>query len=60
VQANLYTVNLATGMASLVGLIGQVGDNTLLRGLTAVPEPGTASLLVGGLTLLVLNFRRRK
>ncbi len=60
VQANLYTVNLNTGLASLVGLIGQVGDNTLLRGLTAVPEPGTASLLVGGLVLLALNFRRRK
>jgi len=60
VQANLYTINLATGMASLVGLIGQVGDNTLLRGLTAVPEPGTGALLIGGLTLLALNFRRRK
>jgi len=60
VQANLYTVNLATGMASLVGLIGQVGDNTLLRGLTIVPEPGTGALLVGGLALLALNFRRRK
>jgi Domain of unknown function (DUF4394)/PEP-CTERM motif len=60
VQANLYTVNLATGMASLVGLIGQVGDNTLLRGLTAVPEPGTGALLVGGLALLAMNFRRRK
>ena len=60
VQANLYTVNLATGMATLVGLIGQVGDNTLLRGLTAVPEPGTGALLVGGLALLALNFRRRK
>ena len=60
VQANLYTVNLATGLSTLVGLIGQVGDNTLLRGLTAVPEPGTGSLLIGGLALLVLNFRRRK
>jgi hypothetical protein len=60
VQANLYTVNLATGMASLVGLIGQVGDNTLLRGLTVVPEPATGTLLIGGLALLVLNFRRRK
>jgi hypothetical protein len=60
VQANLYTVNLATGMATLVGLIGQVGDNTLLRGLTAVPEPGTGALLVGGLALLALNIRRRK
>ena len=60
VQANLYSVNLATGMASLVGLIGQVGDNTLLRGLTIVPEPGTGALLVGGLILVALNNRRRK
>jgi hypothetical protein len=60
VQANLYTVNLATGMASLVGLIGQVGDNTLLRGLTIVPEPGTGTLLIGGLALLALRFRRQK
>jgi hypothetical protein len=60
IQANLYTVNLTTGMATLVGLIGQVGDNTLLRGLTVVPEPGTGALLLGGLALLALNFRRRK
>jgi len=60
VQANLYAVNLATGLASLVGQIGQPGDNTLLRGLTIVPEPGTVTLLAGGLALLVLNFRRRK
>jgi hypothetical protein len=60
VQANLYTVNLATGMATLVGLIGLVGDNTLVRGLTVVPEPGTGALLVGGLTLLALHIRRRK
>ena len=60
IQANLYMVNLTTGMATLVGLIGQVGDNTLLRGLTVVPEPGTGALLLGGLALLALNFRRRK
>jgi hypothetical protein len=60
VQANLYTINLNTGLASLVGLIGQPGDNTLLRGLTAVPEPATGALLIGGMALLVLNFRRRK
>jgi len=60
VQANLYTVNLNTGLATLAGLIGQIGDNTLLRGLTVVPEPGTGTLLIGGLSLLVLNLRRRK
>jgi hypothetical protein len=60
VQANLYSINLTTGLATLVGLIGQVGDNTLLRGLTAVPEPGTGALLIGGFALLVLNSRRRK
>jgi len=60
VQANLYTINLATGLASLLGQIGQPGDNTLLRGLTVVPEPGSATLLLGGLALLVMNFRRRK
>jgi len=60
VQANLYAVNLTTGLATLLGLVGQVGDNTLLRGLTVVPEPGTGALLVGGLALLALNIRRRK
>jgi hypothetical protein len=60
VQANLYQINLVTGLAILIGQIGQPGDNTLLRGLTVVPEPGTGTLLIGGLTLLALNFRRRK
>lgn len=60
VQANLYTINLNTGGTTLVGLIGQVGDNTLLRGFTVVPEPGTGTLLIGGLALMVLKFRRRK
>jgi len=60
VQANLYQVNLATGLATLVGLVGQPGDNTLLRGLTVVPEPGTVTLLVGGLGLLAMKLRRRK
>jgi hypothetical protein len=53
-------INLITGMNTLIGQVGQVGDNTLLRGLTVVPEPGTGALLVGGLALLALNSRRRK
>lgn len=60
VQANLYTINLNTGQATFLGLIGQLGDNTLLRGLTIVPEPATGTLMIGGLALLVLKFRRRK
>ena len=66
VQANLYQVNLATGLLTLVGQIGRAGDNTLLRGLTVVPpqggipEPATGTLLLGGLAWLTLNSRRRK
>jgi hypothetical protein len=60
-QANLYRVNLATGLATLVGLVGNVGDNTLLRGLTVIPEPGTATLLIGGvLGLIAMRARRRE
>lgn len=60
-QANLYRVNLATGLATLVGLVGNVGDNTLLRGLTVIPEPGTATLLISGaLALLAVRARRRQ
>jgi hypothetical protein len=58
-QANLYMVNLATGAVSLVGQIGQPGDNTLVRGLTVVPEPGTATLF-GAFGLLALAIRRRR
>jgi len=39
-QANLYQVNLVTGIATLVGAVGQPGDIALLRALTVVPEPG--------------------
>jgi Domain of unknown function (DUF4394) len=58
---NLYTVNLATGFASLVGVIG-TGEGTLIDGLTvtAVPEPGPIALaLVGGAGMIAL-LRRRK
>src|ERR1039457_3228827 len=58
---NLYTINLATGFASLVGIIGP-GEGTLIAGLTVtpVPEPGTTALaLLGGAGMIAL-LRRRK
>jgi hypothetical protein len=44
-QANLYWINKTTGMASLIGQIGQPGDNYLIRGLTVIPEPSSLALL---------------
>jgi hypothetical protein len=53
--SRLYTINLATGAATLVGTIGG-GD--AIDGLTvvAVPEPATLGLLGGA---IVLGLRRR-
>jgi len=56
--ANLYTVNLANGSVTLVGLIGAPGDNYLIAGLTVVPEPSAIAMLAFGGLLLVV-FRRR-
>jgi hypothetical protein len=59
-QANLYTVNPVTGAVTLVGQIGQPGDNILIRGLAVVvPEPSSLSLLAMG-GLLFGFLRRRK
>jgi hypothetical protein len=45
-QANLYIVSKTTGLVSLVGQIGQPGDNILVRGLTV--STGCASPPVAG------------
>jgi hypothetical protein len=60
-EANLYTVNLTDGTASLVGLIGNPGDNILLQGLTAlpIPEPSTAAFLLLGVGALLAVRRSR-
>ena len=58
---NLYTINLDTGAASLVGSIGGPGNNFL--GLTAastIPEPSTYMLLGAGALLVVAGYRRRR
>jgi len=58
-QANLYWVNKATGMASLIGQIGQPGDDYLIRGLTVVPEPTSVVLLAMGAVGLLFARRRQ-
>lgn len=61
-QANLYTVNKVTGQVSLVGLIGNPGDDILVRGLTVipvVPEPSTVALLALGAVGLLFARRRQ-
>ncbi len=57
--SNLYTINLATGAASLVG---QIGSNLVLNDIaivSAVPEPSSLALLSIG-SVAWLKFRRRR
>jgi hypothetical protein len=52
-----YSINLATGSASL---IGDIGGGLLIADIAiVVPEPGTMGLLLGGLAGLVWARRRR-
>ena len=57
-QANLYIVDKLTGFATLVGQIGNPGDNILVQGLTVIPEPTSVVLLALGSFGLFLARRR--
>jgi hypothetical protein len=59
-QANLYIIDKTTGMATLVGQIGNPGDNILVRGLTVVPEPSSLVLLALGAVGLLFARRRQQ
>lgn len=64
-ESGLYTINLASGAATLVGLIG-IGGNTAIApalvGITVspIPEPSTWALMVAGLIGVGVVARRRR
>jgi hypothetical protein len=59
-QGGLYSINLGTGSATLLGGFGV--SSPLLAGLTAapVPEPGTYALMLSSLGLIGFAVRRRQ
>jgi hypothetical protein len=59
---SLYTVNLQTGAATLVGTVGgALGADMISIAAVAVPEPGTNAMLgLAAIGLLVFVVRRRR
>ena len=60
-DSQLYTIDLDTGAATLVGVLGDgstVNDITILPTVVAVPEPSSALVLLAGLGAIC--FRRKR
>jgi Domain of unknown function (DUF4394) len=57
--ANLYTVDLHLGFATLQGKVGLPNDNYLFRAMTVVPESSSVALLVLGAVSLFIARRRQ-
>jgi hypothetical protein len=57
--SRLYTLNLGTGAATLVGDIGG-GQQILDLAVTPVPEPETYAAMAGGMLVAFAAWRRRR
>jgi hypothetical protein len=60
VLASLFTINLATGAASLVGTIGASSALVDIAAVTAVPEPSIGLTTTLGLAVIGYAVRRRR
>lgn len=58
--SSLFTINLATGAATLVGTIGGAAPMVDIAAIAAVPEPESYALLLAGLVVVGFAARGRK
>lgn len=56
--SSLYTINLVSGAATLIGGIGAGQSITGLAAVSDVPEPGTIGMMMVGAVLILLRHKR--